>query len=228
MAKEGRRCSSSHERTPAPSLSDIFEKEIGDRETRIDDTLELYGLEVSSDIIPSARWRGAFRGRRSYEVVFSFASVDYDFVEYIGTAPGIVEEYMSISSWSSCGRRELRRGRVGTAPAGHTLRLLKLAALFWHMGGGEASHLVNMYGYIEKVKDTVRLSRNPRRDAPADNRGLGGPFRGIVEFIRDGASVNTSSSPSPRPSGWKSDEPGPSASFEQNRLCRREYCHQQR
>ncbi len=50
---------------PTPSLSDIYEKEIGGRETRILDDLELYGLEVSSDIV-LRKWKERF-GPEIYE-----------------------------------------------------------------------------------------------------------------------------------------------------------------
>ena len=54
------------------------------REIRIYERLELYGLEVSSDIVLK-RWKERF-GPEIYEVVSSFAAVDYDFVDYIGSA----------------------------------------------------------------------------------------------------------------------------------------------
>jgi len=77
---------------PTPSLSDIFEVTIGGNETKIIDNNELYGLEISSDAVLK-KWKDRF-GSEIYEVISSFASVDYDFVDYIGTAPGIEEEYM--------------------------------------------------------------------------------------------------------------------------------------
>ncbi|HBE45307.1 MAG TPA: hypothetical protein DDW17_07645, partial [Deltaproteobacteria bacterium] len=58
MAMEGRRVliiSSD----PTPSLSDIFERNIGSHEVRIHETCELYGLEISSDIV-LIRWKDRF------------------------------------------------------------------------------------------------------------------------------------------------------------------------
>src|SRR4030042_5292280 len=72
---------------PTPSLSDIFETEIGDQETPIKGVQDLYGIEISSDVVLK-KWKERF-GPEIYEVVSSFASVDYDFVEYIGGAPGV-------------------------------------------------------------------------------------------------------------------------------------------
>src|SRR4030042_5211994 len=77
---------------PTPSLSDIFEIEIGDQETQIKTVKNLYGIEVSSEVVLK-KWKERF-GPEIFEVVSSFASVDYDFVDYIGSAPGIEEEYM--------------------------------------------------------------------------------------------------------------------------------------
>lgn len=145
---------------PAPSLSDIFEKEIGDRETKIHDMYDLYALEVSSEIVLK-RWKERF-GPEIYEVISSFASVDYDFVDYIGTAPGIEEEYMLNFIM------ELVKGESydvvvwDTAPAGHTLRLLKLPELFLAHMEAATKFYMNIYGYLEKVKEAVKLKESKR------------------------------------------------------------------
>src|SRR3989304_4100612 len=106
---------------PTPSLSDIFEMEIGDRETPIKNTKDLFGIEISSDVVLK-KWKERF-GPEIYEVVSSFTSLDYDFVDYIGGAPGIEEEYMLnyILELVESGQYELVVW--DTAPAGHTLRL---------------------------------------------------------------------------------------------------------
>jgi len=185
LAREGRRVLIITS-DPAPSLSDIFEEDIGDRETRIDDTCELYGLEVSSDIV-LARWKERF-GPEIYEVVSSFASVDYDFVEYIGTAPGIEEEYMLNYIM------ELVEGGTydvvvwDTAPAGHTLRLLKLPELFLSHMEAATKFYMSMYGYIEKMKDTMRLKES-KKTLLQIIAGWEALSERIGEFIRDGASV---------------------------------------
>ncbi|MBP1747656.1 MAG: arsenite-activated ATPase ArsA [Deltaproteobacteria bacterium] len=171
---------------PAPSLSDIFEKGIGDTETRIHDTYELYGLEVSSDIVLK-RWKERF-GPEIYEVVSSFANVDYDFVEYIGTAPGIEEEYMLnyIMELVEGGSYDIVVW--DTAPAGHTLRLLKLPQLFLSHMEAATKFYMNIYGYIEKVKDTVRLKES-KKTLLQIIAGWEALSERIVEFIRDGHSV---------------------------------------
>ena len=171
---------------PAPSLSDIFEKPIGDTETRIHDEYELYGLEVSSDIVLK-RWKQRF-GPEIYEVVSSFASVDYDFVDYIGTAPGIEEEYMLnfIMELVEGGSYDIVIW--DTAPAGHTLRLLKLPELFLSHMEAATKFYMNMYGYIEKVKDTIRLKES-KKTLLQIIAGWEALSERIVEFIRDTLSV---------------------------------------
>src|SRR3990172_5320479 len=69
---------------PTPSLSDIFEMAVGDQETPIKNAKNLFGIEISSDVVLK-KWKDRF-GPEIYEVLSSFASVDYDFVDYIGGA----------------------------------------------------------------------------------------------------------------------------------------------
>jgi arsenite/tail-anchored protein-transporting ATPase len=185
LAKEGRKVLIITS-DPAPSLSDIFEKEIGDTETRIHDTYELYGLEVSSDIVLK-RWKERF-GPEIYEVVSSFANVDYDFVEYIGTAPGIEEEYMLNFIMELVEGGSYDVVVWDTAPAGHTLRLLKLPQLFLSHMEAATKFYMNIYGYIEKVKDTVRLKES-KKTLLQIIAGWEALSERIVEFIRDGRSV---------------------------------------
>ena len=70
---------------PTPSLSDIFEAKIGDQETPIPSAKNLYGIEISSEVVLN-KWKERF-GPEIYDVISSFASVDYDFVDYIGGPP---------------------------------------------------------------------------------------------------------------------------------------------
>jgi anion-transporting ArsA/GET3 family ATPase len=63
---------------PTPSLSDIFEVTIGSEEVRINNRYELYGLEITRDVVLT-KWKERF-GPEIYEVISSFADVDYDFV----------------------------------------------------------------------------------------------------------------------------------------------------
>ena len=145
---------------PTPSLSDIFEMEIGDQERPVRNVENLYAIEVSSEVVLK-KWKERF-GPEIYEVVSSFASVDYDFVDYIGGAPGIEEEYMLnyILELVEGGQYDLVVW--DTAPAGHTLRLLHLPQIFLKHLEAATKFYMNLYSYFEKFKDTVKLKKGKR------------------------------------------------------------------
>ena len=167
---------------PTPSLSDIFEMEIGDEETPIESVKSLYGIEISSEVV-SKKWKERF-GPEIYEVISSFASVDYDFVDYIGGAPGIEEEYMLnyILELVESGRYELVVW--DTAPAGHTLRLLHLPQIFLKHLEAATKFYMNLYSYLEKVKDTVRMKKG-KRSLLEIISGWEDLAEKVVRFIRD-------------------------------------------
>jgi arsenite-transporting ATPase len=167
---------------PTPSLSDIFEMEIGDQETSIRNANHLYGIEVSSEVVLK-KWKERF-GPEIYEVVSSFASVDYDFVEYIGGAPGIEEEYMLnyILELVESGQYDLVVW--DTAPAGHTLRLLHLPQIFLKHLEAATKFYMNLYNYLEKLKETVRLKKG-KRSLLEIISGWEDLAEKVVNFIRD-------------------------------------------
>ena len=167
---------------PTPSLSDIFEMEIGDQETPIESGKDLYGIEISSEVV-SKKWKERF-GPEIYEVISSFASVDYDFVDYIGGAPGIEEEYMLnyILELVENGQYELVVW--DTAPAGHTLRLLHLPQIFLKHLEAATKFYMNLYSYLEKLKDTVRLKKG-KRSLLEIISGWEDLAEKVVRFIRD-------------------------------------------
>ena len=145
---------------PTPSLSDIFEMEIGDQETPIKKVKNLYGIEISSEVVLK-KWKERF-GPEIFEVVSSFASLDYDFVDYIGGAPGIEEEYMLnyILELVEGGKYDLVVW--DTAPAGHTLRLLHLPQIFLKHLEAATKFYMNLYSYFEKLKEVVKLKKGKR------------------------------------------------------------------
>ena len=167
---------------PTPSLSDIFEMEIGDQETPIKNVKNLYGIEVSSEVVLK-KWKERF-GPEIYEVVSSFASVDYDFVEYIGGAPGIEEEYMLnyILELVEGGQYDLVVW--DTAPAGHTLRLLHLPQIFLKHLEAATKFYMNLYSYLEKLKKTVKLKKG-KRSLLEIISGWEDLAEKVVNFIRD-------------------------------------------
>lgn len=167
---------------PTPSLSDIFEVEIGDQETPIKSAKNLYGIEISSEVV-LRKWKERF-GPEIYEVVSSFASVDYSFVDYIGGAPGIEEEYMLnyILEMVDSGQYDLVVW--DTAPAGHTLRLLHLPQIFLKHLEAATKFYMNLYSYLEKLKDTVRLKKG-KRSLLEIISGWEDLAEKVVQFIRD-------------------------------------------
>ena len=167
---------------PTPSLSDIFEMEIGAEETPIEKAKNLFGIEISSDVVLK-KWKERF-GPEIYEVVSSFASVDYDFVEYIGGAPGIEEEYMLsyILELVEGGQYDLVVW--DTAPAGHTLRLLHLPQIFLKHLEAATKFYMNLYSYLEKLKDTVKLKKG-KKSLLEIISGWNDLAEKVVDFIRD-------------------------------------------
>jgi arsenite-transporting ATPase len=167
---------------PTPSLSDIFEMEIGDQETPIKDVNNLYGVEVSSEVVLK-KWKERF-GPEIFEVVSSFASVDYDFVEYIGGAPGIEEEFMLnyILELVEGGQYDLVVW--DTAPAGHTLRLLHLPQIFLKHLEAATKFYMNLYSYFEKLKESVKLKKG-KRSLLEIISGWENLAEKVVSFIRD-------------------------------------------
>jgi arsenite/tail-anchored protein-transporting ATPase len=168
---------------PTPSLSDMFDMEIGGTETRIASDCHLFGLEISSEMVLT-RWKERF-GREIYEVISSFASVDYDFVDYVGTAPGIEEEYMLNFIMELVEEGSYDTVVWDTAPAGHTLRLLKLPQLFLRHMEAATKFYLNMHSYLDKLRDTLSLKGSKRSvlDIISSWEALS---EKIVAFIRDG------------------------------------------
>jgi arsenite-transporting ATPase len=168
---------------PTPSLSDIFEITVGARETPIPECPDLTALEISSDIVRH-RWKARF-GREIYDVVSSFADLDYDFVlDYVGGAPGIEEEYMLYFIMEL-----VREGRYDlvvwdTAPAGHTLRLLHLPEIFLKHLEGATKFYLNLYSYFERAKETVKLKKG-KKSLMDIISGWQALSNDIAAFIRD-------------------------------------------
>ena len=167
---------------PTPSLSDIFETEIGSKEKRIRGVEGLYGLEISSEVILQ-RWKEKF-GPEIYEVVSAFSNLDYDFVDYIGGAPGIEEEYMLHTILELVESGTYRRVIWDTAPAGHTLRLLHLPQLFLNHLEAAARFYMNLYGTLEKIASTVRLKKS-KRTILQIIEGWKELSQKVLDFIRD-------------------------------------------
>ena len=168
---------------PTPSLADIFEISMRSEEIQLVQGHDLFGLEVTSDMVLK-RWKERF-GPEIYEVLSSFANVDYDFVDYIGTAPGIEEEFMLHFIVELVEGGKYDAVVWDTAPAGHTLRLLRLPHLFLSHMEAATKFYMNMYSCLEKIKDTVSLKRT-RKGLLEIIESWEELSKKIIDFIRDG------------------------------------------
>jgi arsenite-transporting ATPase len=167
---------------PAPSLSDIFEVEIGPREKEIPGAPNLYGLEIQSEVIRQ-RWKERF-GPEIYEVLSAFSTLDYDFVDYLGSAPGIEEEYLMNYILELVETGGYERVVWDTAPAGHTLRLLHLPQIFLSHLEAAAKFYLNLYGAFEKISQTVKLKKSKRTILEIIS-GWERLSQKILDFLRD-------------------------------------------
>lgn len=137
----------------APSLSDIFETEIGPTEQPVRGVKNLWGLEISREEV-MRRWKEKF-GPEVYAAATSLVDLGYDeVVDYVSMAPGIQEEFMLdyILERVRDGRHEMIVW--DTAPAGDTLRLLELPyRLFSHLKLAPRIYL--------QVRDNLKLDKVP-------------------------------------------------------------------
>jgi arsenite-transporting ATPase len=137
----------------APSLSDIFETEIGATERPIPGVDNLWGLEISQDEV-IRRWKERF-GEDVYTAASALVDLTFDdVVDYVAMAPGIQEEFMLDYILERI--RDGRYDRIvwDTAPAGDTLRLLELPYKF-------LSHLRMAPRVYLQVRDSLKLDQVP-------------------------------------------------------------------
>jgi len=161
-----------------PSLSDIFENEIGATETAIAGVPNLWGLEIDPDEV-MRRWKIKF-GPEIYEAAQVFVDMPYDqVVDYVGMAPGIQEEFLLdfILEQVCDGHYDLVVW--DTAPAGDTLRLLELPYKF-------LSHLRVAPKMYLNVRDKLQLNKVPFLELIDSWRKLSGE---ITSFFRDPANT---------------------------------------
>ncbi len=136
-----------------PSLSDIFETEIGPTEQPIAGVPNLFGLEINPDEV-MARWKKKF-GPEVYAAASTLVNMPYNqLIDYVSIAPGIQQEFMLdyILERVKDGRYDLIVW--DTAPAGDTLRLLGLPQQF-------LQHLRMAPKIYLEVRDTFNLKKVP-------------------------------------------------------------------
>jgi arsenite-transporting ATPase len=138
---------------PAPSLSDMFDRNVNGVITPIESVPSLSVVELDYDLIVEL-WKKKY-GEEVYSVASSFLPVDREIIDYVAGAPGMDQEFAlgylldlhrsgdyDIIIWD-------------TAPAGGTLSLLNLQeTLYTHLG--EAA---KMYMRVKKALETLSQGR---------------------------------------------------------------------
>lgn len=138
---------------PTPSLSDIMDMEIGARATKIDN-LSLTAIELDEDSVRDM-WKKKF-GEEVYGVISSFLPVEESIMDYVAGAPGIADEFMLSYILDLYNEKNYDYIVWDTAPAGGTLRLIRIEEqLYKHLG--EAAKLyLTFKNIIEKLKKGKR------------------------------------------------------------------------
>jgi len=157
-----------------PSLSDIFETDIGPEERAISKVENLHGLEIDPDEV-MRRWKEEF-GPEVYEAASVLVDMPYDqIVDYVAMAPGIQEEFMLNYILERV--REERYDLIvwDTAPAGDTLRLLNLPRRF-------IEHLRVAPKVYLQVRESFNLARTPFTDIIESWKELA---REVIDFFTD-------------------------------------------
>ncbi|MBN1317446.1 MAG: ArsA family ATPase, partial [Anaerolineales bacterium] len=163
----------------SPSLSDIFECQVGQVEAPVKGVDNLWGLEISQDEV-MRRWRTKF-GDEIYAAASAIVDLSYDeIVDYVAIAPGIQEEFMLdyILERVRDGRYEMVIW--DTAPAGDTLRLLELPYKL-------LSHLKMAPRIYLRVRDNLNLDKTPFSEIIEGWSKLSGE---IVDWFREPDNVS--------------------------------------
>jgi len=166
----------------APSLSDIFEVELGVAETPVPGAPNLYALEISPDEV-MRRWKEHY-GPEVYQAASALVNMPYEeIVDYVALAPGIQEEFMLDYILDHVRDNCVEYNGVvpdaydlvvwDTAPAGDTLRLLGLPHRF-------LEHLRAAPRVYLQVQDAFQLSTMPFLDIIESWKGLA---RKITSFF---------------------------------------------
>ncbi len=133
---------------PTPSLSDIFEEKIGSSTKKLAPKLD--AIELNEEAVLKM-WKKRF-GEEVYRVVSAFFPVDREIINYISGAPGIADEFVLAIILDIYRSGAYDYIVWDTAPAGGSLRLLKIEEKFYkHLG--EASKLyLSLKATLDKIK----------------------------------------------------------------------------
>lgn len=138
---------------PIPSLSDIMDVRIGAKKTRING-LQLSAIELDEDTIKEM-WKKKY-GVEVYKVISSFLPVDRSIIDYVAGAPGISDEFMLAYILDLYNSKEHDFIIWDTAPAGGTLRLVKIEEQFYKHLGDAAKLYLSFKSIIDRIKTGER------------------------------------------------------------------------
>ncbi len=165
-----------------PSLSDIFEVNVGSKETRVRGAKNLYAVEIGSEEVIE-RWKKKF-GPEVYEALSTVLPVEYEIINYVAGAPGIDEEFMLDYILELVEGERYDVVVWDTAPAGHTLRLLSLPNVFIEHLEAAARVYLSLQEYVKKLRETIGLRKSKR--TPMDIiSGWRKLAEKVVNFLRD-------------------------------------------
>jgi arsenite-transporting ATPase len=143
----------------APSLGDIYDRNIGDKLTTI--APHLQAMEISPDSI-GRTWKEKF-GPDFAEILSHMLDMDgmeqegdLDILDYIGTAPSLREETLLDMIVDMAGEGRYQRIIWDTAPAGETLSLLHMPRLLRkHLRAG-----ARIYEVVDRLAGVVSRKRS--------------------------------------------------------------------
>ncbi|HJX39802.1 MAG TPA: ArsA family ATPase [Anaerolineae bacterium] len=157
-----------------PSLSDIFEMEVGPTEKPVKGVENLHALEIGPDEVMK-RWKKKF-GPEIYEAASSLIDMEYDeVIDYVALAPGIQEEFLLDYVLERVKDGSYEMIVWDTAPAGDTLRLLELPYKF-------IAHLKTAPKVYMRARDAFKLKKVPFLDLIESWKALA---EEVTNFIRD-------------------------------------------
>ncbi len=137
-----------------PSLSDILEVNVRGRPTPV--LPSLHAVELDERMVLEM-WKRRY-GDEVYQVVSSFLPVGREIIDYVAGAPGLAEEFLLAYVLDFYRSEEYDAIVWDTAPAGGTLRLIRIQEqVYSHMGDAARLYL-RVKGTLERIR---RGERSP-------------------------------------------------------------------
>jgi len=148
---------------PTPSLSDIFTKHIGNVIVPVENSDNLFAVEIDRETVVK-RWKSKF-GEEVYRVASSLLPVGRGVIDYVAEAPGIDEEFLLDYILELFEKHIYDKIVWDTAPAGHTLRLLQYPEIFTsHLDvvGKTYYRIAVQYQKVKRASTRSRGKAEPR------------------------------------------------------------------